>query len=149
MQKNKNIVKIYADGACSGNPGPGGYAAIVRFKKHEKIVSGYEPITTNNRMELLAVIKALESLKRPCNVIITTDSQYVVKGITQWIQNWIKNNWLNSKKKEVENKDLWERLYDLSKPHNITWHWIEGHKGHVENEKCDKIAKEMIKANRI
>jgi len=142
--KQKNFVEIFTDGACSGNPGPGAYCALIRYKNMEKIITGYEENTTNNRMELMAVISALKALRRPCNIKIFTDSQYVTKGMTQWIFSWIKNNWRNSKKEEIHNKDLWQELYQLSQKHNIEWLWIEGHKGHPENEKCDKIAKDII-----
>ncbi len=140
----KPFVEIYADGACSGNPGAGGYGAILRNGVKEKELSGCEEMTTNNRMEMLAVITALESLKVSCEVVITTDSNYVVKGMNEWIKGWIKNNWKNSQKKDVLNRDLWERLLHASKVHDVTWVWIKGHNGHVENERCDKIARDEI-----
>jgi len=141
----KPIVEIFADGACSGNPGIGGFGAILRSGHKEKELSGCEKHTTNNRMELLGVISALEALKKPCKVRITTDSKYIVKGITEWIDGWIKNNWRNSQKKDVLNRDLWERLLKASAHHDPEWIWIKGHNGHVENERCDELAREAIK----
>lgn len=141
----KPFVEIYADGACSGNPGVGGFGAILRSGEKEKELSGCELLTTNNRMELLGVISGLEALKKPCRVTITTDSTYVVKGMTEWIDGWIRKHWKNSQKKDVLNRDLWERLLRASEPHEIEWVWIKGHDGHVENERCDTIAKEEIK----
>ncbi|HAK88471.1 MAG: ribonuclease HI [Nitrospirae bacterium GWC2_46_6] len=143
--KEKTFVEIYADGACSGNPGVGGFGAILRADGKEKEISGCEDMTTNNRMELMGVITALEALKKPCRVKITTDSNYIVKGMNEWIKGWIKNNWKNSQKKDVLNRDLWERLLKASKPHDIKWLWIKGHNGHVENERCDELAREEIK----
>ncbi|MCL4456090.1 MAG: ribonuclease HI [Nitrospirae bacterium] len=143
--KEKTFVEIYSDGACSGNPGVGGFGAILRASGKEKEISGCEDMTTNNRMELMGVIAALEALKKPCRVKITTDSNYVVKGMNEWIHGWIKNNWKNSQKKDVLNRDLWERLLKASKPHDIKWIWIKGHNGHIENERCDEIAREEIK----
>lgn len=141
----KPFVEIYADGACSGNPGVGGYGAILRSGGKEKELSGCEEATTNNRMELTGVISALEALKKPCRVRVTTDSNYVVKGMSEWINGWIMNKWKNSQKKEVLNRDLWERLLKVSQPHEIEWAWIKGHDGHPENERCDKLAREEIK----
>lgn len=146
----KPDVEIFTDGACSGNPGVGGYGVILRFgrtSKREKELSGCEPMTTNNRMELTAVIKALEALKKPCRVKIFTDSNYVVQGITAWVFRWLKNNWRNTQKQEVSNRDLWERLINLTKlhDHDIEWKWIRGHEGYLENEKCDKLARRAIK----
>jgi ribonuclease HI len=137
-------VDIYADGACSGNPGPGGFAAILTGRGREKVVSGGEPHTTNNRMELLAVISALEALKRPCRVKVTTDSTYVVKGMSEWIHGWRRNGWKNSQKKDVLNRDLWERLLKAAEGHAIEWAWIKGHNGHVFNERCDELARAEI-----
>ncbi|NWF51605.1 MAG: ribonuclease HI [Nitrospirae bacterium] len=144
-QPQADCVEIFADGACSGNPGVGGYGVILKSGGKEKELSGCDPMTTNNRMELTAVIKALESLKKPCKVKMVTDSNYVVQGITLWISNWVKNNWRNSQKKPVINRDLWERLLSLSNKHEIEWKWIKGHDGYPENERCDKIAKSEIK----
>jgi ribonuclease HI len=141
------IVEIFTDGACSGNPGPGGYGTILRYGKREKEISGYFPNTTSNRMELMAAIEGLETLKRPSRIRIFTDSSYVFKGITIWINTWLKRNWLNSQKKPVLNRDLWERLLILSNPHQIEWRWIKGHEGHPENERCDKLAKQAIREN--
>lgn len=140
-----NRVEIFTDGACSGNPGAGGYAAILRYGATEKEISGYEPDTTNNRMELMAVISALEALTRPCSVSVVTDSNYVVQGITKWIHGWRKNGWKNSGKQDVLNRDLWLRLADLAARHTIKWNWVRGHKGHPENERCDRLAREAIK----
>ena len=141
------IVEIFADGACLGNPGPGGYGTILRYRKQEKEISGHCPNTTNNRMELMAVIEGLEALKRPSQVRIFTDSNYVFKGITAWINSWQKRNWLNSRKRPVLNRDLWERLLISSKPHQIEWQWLKGHARHPENERCDKLAKQAIRDN--
>lgn len=140
----KPFVEIFADGACSGNPGVGGFAAILRHDKKEKEVSGCEKMTTNNRMELTAVIAAIEALKKPCRARIVTDSNYVVKGMSEWIHAWREKGWKTSQKKEVLNRDLWERLLKASEPHDIEWSWIKGHNGHPENERCDALAKEEI-----
>ena len=139
------LIEIFCDGACSGNPGPGGFGAVLRAGKSEKELSGGELNTTNNRMELTAAITALEALSRPCTVSVTTDSQYLVKGMTEWIFSWIKKGWVNSKKDPVVNRDLWERLYALSKTHRIEWKWVRGHSGHSENERCDDLARAAIK----
>jgi len=138
-------VEIYADGACSGNPGVGGYGVILRSGTREKELSGCDPRTTNNRMELTAIIKALEALKKPCRLKVYTDSNYVVQGMTAWIFTWLKNNWKNSQKKDVINKDLWMKLLDLSNLHDIKWQWIKGHGNNPDNERCDKLAKVAIK----
>lgn len=143
--EKRPFVEIFADGACSGNPGIGGFGAILKWGGKEKEVSGCADMTTNNRMELLGVITALESLKKQCSVRVTTDSSYVIKGMTEWIDGWIKRHWVNSQKKEVMNRDLWERLLKASSLHIIEWVWIKGHNGHIENERCDKIAREEIK----
>jgi len=142
--KNENIVEIFSDGACSGNPGIGGYGAILRYGAKTKEISGCELQTTNNRMELMAVIEALRLIKRPCKIRVLTDSNYVVKGMTEWISGWIKRNWINSKKGPVLNRDLWEILLRLSRPHEIEWIWIKGHAGHKENERCDELARKAI-----
>ncbi len=141
----KQIVEIFTDGACSGNPGPGGYCAILKYGGKIKEISGCETETTNNRMELTAVIEALRALKRPCHLRITTDSNYVLKGMTQWLPGWIRRNWLNSQKKPVLNRDLWEELVKLAQTHTIDWIWIKGHSGHPINERCDLLAREAIK----
>ncbi len=138
---NKPFVELYADGACSGNPGVGGFGAILKTGKKVRELSACEEMTTNNRMELLGVITALEALKKPCRIRITTDSTYVVKGMTKWMDNWIKQNWKNSQKKEVLNRDLWERLLKASRQHEIDWVWVRGHNGHMENERCDELAR--------
>ena len=138
-------VEIFADGACTGNPGPGGYAAILKYDGHVKEISGCEPSTTNNRMELKAVMAALKTLKEPCHVTLYTDSQYVVKGMTEWIHGWVKRKWLTSDKRKVMNKDLWQSLLELSKVHRIEWRWIKGHNKHPENERCDRLAKLAIR----
>lgn len=137
-------VEIFCDGACSGNPGPGGFGCILRSGDREKELYGAAPQTTNNRMELTAAITALESLKRPCDVVLTTDSQYLVKGMTEWMPGWIKRGWKNSKKEDVLNRDLWERLLELTRVHRVQWAWIRGHNGHLENERCDALARAAI-----
>lgn len=145
MTASRPHVYIFSDGACSGNPGVGGYGVILRSKTKETELAGCEEMTTNNRMELMAVITALEALKKPCSVLITTDSKYVMQGITEWMDNWLKNNWRNSQKKEVMNRDLWERLLKALEPHDAQWQWIKGHSGHAENERCDLLARQEIK----
>ena len=137
-----DVVEIFTDGACSGNPGAGGWGAVLRYKETEKELSGYDPETTNNRMELMACIISLEALKRPSKVILTTDSTYVQKGMTEWLENWKKKNWKN-----VKNVDLWQRLDDASNPHEIDWVWVKGHAGHPENERCDELARNEITNN--
>lgn len=137
-------VEIFCDGACSGNPGVGGFGAILRCGENEKEISGAAGDTTNNRMEMTAAIRALESLKRSCSVVLVTDSQYLVKGMTEWIQGWQRKGWMNSKKEPVLNRDLWERLLELTKIHQVVWAWIRGHNGHPENERCDALARRAI-----
>ncbi|MEI6209235.1 MAG: ribonuclease HI [Desulfuromonadales bacterium] len=137
-------VEIFCDGACSGNPGPGGYGAILRYGGHEKEISGGARETTNNRMELSAALEALRLLTRPCSVIVTTDSQYLVKGITEWMSGWLRNGWRNSKKEPVVNRDLWEQLLIETQKHRVQWKWVRGHAGHAENERCDQLAREGI-----
>jgi ribonuclease HI len=137
-------VEIFSDGACSGNPGVGGYGSILRCGDKEKEISGAEEMTTNNRMELMGAIAALDALKKPCDVVLTTDSQYLYKGMTQWLSGWVKKGWVNSRKEPVLNRDLWERLLGLSKIHRITWVWVRGHNGHTENERCDALARAAI-----
>ncbi len=144
MAKEEKIVDIFSDGACSGNPVPGGYGAILRYGRETKEISGCDMYTTNNRMEMMGIIEALRLIKRPCKIRVVTDSNYVVKGMTKWISGWIKRNWLNSKKEPVLNRDLWELLLGLSKPHEIEWTWIKGHFGHKENERCDELARKAI-----
>ena len=140
-QSEKKIVVIHTDGACLGNPGPGGWAAILQWGTHEKILSGAERDTTNNQMELTAAIKALDALKRPMHVWLITDSQYVRKGITQWIERWKHNHWRTAAKKPVANQKLWQELDRLNQKHRIEWHWVKGHAGDEMNERCDKLAR--------
>ena len=148
MERDESkIVEIFTDGACSGNPGPGGYGILLRYEKKEKEVSGYCQNTTNNRMELMAAIEGLKTLTRPSRVRIVTDSNYVYQGITNWIDRWLEKNWLNSQKKPVLNRDLWEELLTVSKPHQIEWQWVKGHSNHPENERCDKLARQAIREN--
>lgn len=137
------VIEIFTDGACSGNPGPGGYCAILKYKGHKKTVSGGSVETTNNRMELSAVIEGLRALNRPCKVFLTTDSKYVADAINKnWLSSWKKNNWKKSDKKPVLNQDLWEELDALIQVHSVKFNWVKGHSGHPENEECDKIAVE-------
>ena len=133
-------IEIFTDGACKGNPGPGGWGAVLRSGAHEKDISGSEAATTNNRMEMTAVIMALSALKAPSEVQLYTDSRYVIDGITKWIFGWQKNGWKNSQKKPVLNADLWLALLDAKKPHKVSWHWVKGHDGHPENERADVLA---------
>ena len=138
-------VEAFTDGACSGNPGPGGWGAVLRWGSYEKDLCGGEAETTNNRMELLAAISALEALTRPCHVDVTTDSQYVKHGITEWIHGWKRNGWKTSAKKPVKNVDLWQRLDQAIARHEVAWHWVKGHAGHEENERADALAREGMK----
>jgi len=147
-EQGRPHITIFTDGACSGNPGPGGWGAILRFGDVEKELKGGENPTTNNRMELLAAISALEALKRPAVVDLTTDSQYVRQGITSWIHNWKKNGWRTADKKPVKNIDLWQRLDAALREHEIRWHWIKGHAGHAENERADQLARDGLAENR-
>lgn len=140
----KDEVEIFTDGACRGNPGPGGWGVLLRYRDKEKSLYGGEVGTTNNRMELMATIIALESLKEPCNVTLTTDSKYVMNGITEWIDNWKKRGWKTAAKKPVKNEDLWRRLDQASKQHDINWQWVKGHSGHRENELADALANKGI-----
>lgn len=142
-----NVI-IYTDGACSGNPGPGGWGAILKFGDVEKELKGGEPDTTNNRMELLAAISALEAMRKKVSADIYTDSQYVRGGITGWIHNWKRNGWKTSDKKPVKNVDLWQRLDDAIKQHDVRWHWVKGHAGHPENERADQLARDGLAENR-
>ncbi len=137
-------VKIYADGACRGNPGPGGWGALLRIGTRERTLHGGEPATTNNRMELTAVIRALESLTRHCRVQLYTDSQYVQKGITQWIHDWKRRGWRTAGKQPVKNVDLWQQLEALASAHEVSWHWVKGHAGHDGNERADALANRGI-----
>ena len=139
-----NKVEIFTDGACKGNPGPGGWGAILRYGTTEKEIYGASKNTTNNIMELTAVIESLKNLKKPCELTITTDSKYVKNGITEWIHNWKKNGWRTAAKKEVKNKELWIELDSLIQIHSITWDWVKGHSGHPENERADLLANVAI-----
>jgi len=143
-ETQRGTVEIFTDGACSGNPGPGGWGAILRFGSAEKELSGGEPETTNNRMELMAAIRALEALKRPVKVELFTDSTYLRDGITKWIKAWRRNGWKTAAKKPVKNVDLWQRLEKALAPHDVAWHWVKGHAGHPENERADELARQEI-----
>ncbi|MCE8000416.1 MAG: ribonuclease HI [Rhodobiaceae bacterium] len=136
------IVDIYTDGACSGNPGPGGWGALMLCKGEEKELSGGEVETTNNRMEMLAAIEAFQALKKPSKVRLHTDSTYLKDGITKWINNWKRNGWRTAAKKPVKNADLWQLLEEVMKPHDVEWHWVKGHSGHPENERADELARQ-------
>lgn len=137
-------VYIFTDGACKGNPGPGGWGVLMRFQDREKEFFGGESNTTNNRMEMMASIQALSLLSRSCDVVLTTDSQYLRKGITEWIFNWKKRGWKTAAKKPVKNADLWKKLDELVQKHEVTWHWVKGHSGHAENERADELANKGI-----
>ena len=147
MAHSDKIVHIYTDGACKGNPGPGGWGAILKYGRDYKEINGFEDNTTNNIMELTGVIEALKSLKRPCCIIITTDSNYVKDGITKWIESWKINHWRTSNKKPVKNKELWVDLDNLCKLYKIQWEWVKGHSGHPENEHADYLANKAIEEN--
>ena len=142
------VVDIFTDGACSGNPGPGGWGAILRYRGRERELSGFESVTTNNRMELMAAIAALEALRRPSRVRLHTDSRYVRDGITTWIHDWKRRNWRTADKKPVKNLDLWQRLAAALEPHTVEFLWVRGHAGHPENERADALARGQIVANR-
>ena len=144
-EKNSSLVEIYTDGSCLGNPGPGGWAALLRHGKLEKKLSGGELNTTNNRMELLAAIEALSSLKRSSRVRLTTDSQYLRLGMTEWVSSWQRRDWRRADNKPVKNSDLWQRLVELSQQHDITWCWVKAHNGHVDNEQVDQMAHDAAK----
>jgi len=133
-------VELFTDGACKGNPGPGGWGVILRMGKHEKELSGSDPSTTNNRMEMTAVIRGLKALIEPCEVTIYTDSRYVIDGITKWVHGWKRNGWVNASKQPVRNADLWHDLIEVAKRHQISWQWVRGHNGHPENERVDRLA---------
>ena len=141
-------VEIFTDGACKGNPGPGGWGALLRMGKHEKELSGGEADTTNNRMEMTAVIRALNALIEPCEVTLYTDSRYVIDGMTKWIHGWKKNGWVSASKKPVRNADLWHDLIEAAATHRIDWQWVRGHSGHVENERVDRLASDAAEAAR-
>lgn len=144
MQERSNHVHIFTDGACRGNPGPGGWGAILRYDDKEKELYGAERETTNNRMELMAAIRALEALTRPCDITLTTDSQYLRKGITEWLPQWKRRGWKTAAKEPVKNQDLWERLEKAVASHRIQWDWIKGHSGHEENERADALANRAV-----
>ena len=139
-------VEIFTDGACKGNPGPGGWGALIRQGSREKELSGGERLTTNNRMEMMAAIRALEALKRPCRVTLHTDSRYMMDGITKWVKGWLRNGWKTADKKPVKNADLWQELIAATGPHHIEWRWVKGHAGHVENERVDQLASDAARA---
>ncbi len=141
-----DVVHIWTDGACLGNPGPGGWGALLRWNGNERELSGGEALTTNNRMELMAAIQALDTLKRPCAVILTTDSQYVRQGITSWLHNWKRNGWKTAARKPVKNADLWQRLERSVHHHQVSWEWVKGHSGHPENERADALASAAARA---
>lgn len=143
MKQSSNVY-LYTDGACRGNPGPGGWGVLMRYQDAEKELFGGEQDTTNNRMELTAAIMGLKALQRPCEVILTTDSQYVRQGITSWISGWKRNGWKTSAKKPVKNQDLWIALDEMQVKHNIEWRWVKGHAGHAENERADQLANQGV-----
>lgn len=140
----KNMVEIFTDGACRGNPGPGGWGALLRTRGHEKHLLGAEPLTTNNRMELTAAIRGLQALRQPCAVRIVTDSTYLRDGITRWLPGWKRKGWRTASGQPVKNRDLWESLEDAVREHDVTWEWVKGHAGHPENELADRLANEAI-----
>ena len=148
MTPQGESIEIFTDGACSGNPGPGGWGALLRFKGTEKEISGGEASTTNNRMEMLAAIMALEALKRPSLVDLHTDSTYLRDGITKWIHGWKRNGWKTAAKKPVKNVDLWQRLERALDPHEVRWHWVKGHAGHPDNERADELARAGLETAR-
>jgi ribonuclease HI len=144
MSEDTQKVIIHTDGGCDGNPGPGGWAAVLRFGSHTRELAGGEPATTNNRMELQAAIAALTALKRPCDVTLFTDSEYLRQGITEWLPRWKANQWRTAERKAVKNDDLWRLLDQAAGPHTIRWEWLKGHAGHLENERCDRLAADEI-----
>jgi ribonuclease HI len=141
-------VEIFTDGACKGNPGPGGWGAVIRAGASEKELSGGEPLTTNNRMEMMAAVEALNALKRPCHVILSTDSKYVMDGITKWVFGWQKNGWRTADRKPVKNAELWQALVEATRRHTIDWRWVKGHAGHPENERADRLASDAANSFR-
>lgn len=147
-ENRRKRVEIFTDGACKGNPGPGGWGAILRMGQHEKELSGSDPATTNNRMEMTGAIRALSALIEPCDVVLHTDSRYVIDGITKWVHGWKKKGWINASKQPVRNSDLWHDLIEAAQPHNVDWIWVKGHDGHPENERADKLASDAALAAR-
>jgi ribonuclease HI len=146
MTKARKHIEIFTDGACKGNPGPGGWGALLRMGAHEKELSGSEAETTNNRMEMSAVIHALKALREPCAITLHTDSRYVIDGMTKWIDGWQRKGWVNASKKPVRNQDLWHDLIEAALPHQIDWQWVKGHNGHPENERVDQLASDAAMA---
>ena len=142
MSATRKQIEVHTDGACLGNPGPGGWGALLRWREVERELSGGEPDTTNNRMELMAAIAALEALREPCDVILTTDSQYVRQGITEWMANWVRRNWKTAGGDPVKNRDLWERLHAANQRHKVEWRWVKGHSGNPDNERVDVLARD-------
>ncbi|MBK8536525.1 MAG: ribonuclease HI [Candidatus Competibacteraceae bacterium] len=145
----ENEVRLFTDGACSGNPGPGGWGALLCYREHEKELSGSEPVSTNNRMEMLAVINGLEALEQPMRVRICTDSQYVMKGMTEWLAGWKRRGWKTADRQPVKNMDLWQRMEVALAPHQVEWQWVRGHSGHPENERVDELAREAIQRAKL
>ncbi len=143
-----DLVELFTDGACKGNPGPGGWGTLIRFGEHEKELSGGEKLTTNNRMELMAAIEGLKALTRPCKVILSTDSKYVMDGITKWVHGWQRKNWRTADNKPVKNVELWQALVAATAPHQVEWKWVKGHSGHPENDRADKLASDAAEAMR-
>ena len=135
------VIEIFSDGSCLGNPGPGGWGVLLRWRGHEKELSGAEQETTNNRMELTAAIKALEAVRKPSSIILTTDSRYVIQGITEWLDGWVAKGWKTASKQPVKNQDLWQALHHAIQPHQIEWRWVKGHAGHDDNERVDQLAR--------
>ena len=146
MNKQRKAVELFTDGACLGNPGPGGYGALLRYGQHERELSGGFALTTNNRMELLAAIVGLEQLREPCAIVVYTDSEYLRQGITKWLFNWVKRGWRTADGKAVKNVDLWQRLQQATATHEIDWRWVKGHSGHPENERVDQLARAAAEA---
>lgn len=149
MVTDMKKIELFTDGSCLGNPGPGGYGALLRYGQHEKRLSAGFKLTTNNRMEMLAAIEGLKLLKQPCEVSLTTDSQYLRQGITSWIHGWKKRGWKTASKAPVKNVDLWKQLDKLSQEHKINWHWVKGHAGHAENEICDELARTAAQSSEL
>jgi ribonuclease HI len=143
-----DLVELFTDGACKGNPGPGGWGAVIRFGAHEKELSGGETLTTNNRMEMMAAIEGLNALTRPCKVVLSTDSKYVMDGITKWVHGWRRRNWRTADNKPVKNVELWHALVEAAAPHEVEWRWVKGHAGHPENERADRLASAAADAMR-